>query len=138
MKRGSIPYVSASASNNGITDYVDKPNREANMISLAYDGSVGSAFYQNTPWFASEKIVSLELKDYSLNRYVAMFLCRVIHNQKDKYNYAYKWSVGIRMMRSKILLPITADGQPDYAFMEQYIKAVMFRKYKKYLEYAQN
>lgn len=55
MKRGSIPYVSASASNNGITDYVDKPNREANMISLAYDGSVGSAFYQNTPWFACEK-----------------------------------------------------------------------------------
>lgn len=80
----------------------------------------------------------MELKDYSLNRYIAMFLCRVIHIQKDKYNYAYKWSVGIRMMRSKILLPITNDGSPDYAFMEQHIKAVMFRKYKKYLEYAQN
>ena len=55
MNHGNIPYVSASASNNGITDYVDRPNRAANMISLAYDGSVGSAFYQNTPWFASEK-----------------------------------------------------------------------------------
>lgn len=122
MKHGNIPYVSASASNNGITDYVDKPNRAANMISLAYDGSVGSAFYQNTPWFASEKIVSLELKNYTLTRYIAMFLCRVIHNQKDKYNYAYKWSVGIRMMRSKILVPVTDEGKPDYDFMGQYIK----------------
>lgn len=138
MKRGNIPYVSASASNNGITDYVDKPNREANMISLAYDGSVGSAFYQNTPWFASEKIVSLELKDYTLNRYIAMFLCRVIHNQKDKYNYAYKWSVGIRMMRSKILVPITDDGQPDYVFMEQYIKEREDKFKQKYIDFIGN
>ncbi len=135
MKRGNIPYVSASASNNGITDYVDKPNRAANMISLAYDGSVGSAFYQNTPWFASEKIVSIELKDQPLNRYIAMFLCRVIHNQKDKYNYAYKWSVGIRMMRSKILVPITDDGQPDYAFMEQYIREREDKLKQKYIDF---
>lgn len=136
MNHGNIPYVSASASNNGITDYVDKPNRAANMISLAYDGSVGSAFYQNTPWFASEKIVSLELKDYTLNRYIAMFLCRVIHNQKDKYNYAYKWSVGIRMMRSKILVPITDGENPDYAFMEQYIKEREYKFIQKYRDFV--
>ncbi|MBR2042869.1 MAG: restriction endonuclease subunit S [Clostridia bacterium] len=136
MKRGNIPYVSASASNNGITDYVDKPNRATNMISLAYDGSVGFAFYQNTPWFASEKIVSIELKDQPLNRYIAMFLCRAIHSQKDKYNYAYKWSVGIRMMRSKILVPITDDGSPDYAFMEQYIREREDKFIQKYRDFA--
>lgn len=27
------------------------------------------------------------------------------------------------------------DGQPDYAYTEQYVKAVMYRKYKKYNKY---
>lgn len=34
-----------------------------------------------------------------------------------------------------ILLPITDDGKPDYEYMEQYVKALMYRKYKSYLEY---
>ena len=37
--------------------------------------------------------------------------------------------------RERILLPITDDGNPDYDYMEQYIKVIMFGKYKKYLEY---
>ena len=39
--------------------------------------------------------------------------------------------------REKILLPITDEGTPDYEYMEQYIKSIIFGKYKKYLEYAQ-
>ena len=124
MQRGDIPYVSASANNNGVSDFTIEANRQANMISLAYDGSVGSTFYQNTPWFASEKIVSLELKNHELNEFIALFLCRLIHNQKYKYSYGYKWSVGLRMNRGKILLPVTDDGAPDFAYMENYVRFV--------------
>ena len=136
MKRGDIPYISASAINNGISDYTIIANREANMISLAYDGSIGSTFYQNTPWFASEKIVSLKLKNHKLNRYIALFLCKTINHQKNKYNYAYKWSVGIRMNRGKILLPVNDSGEPDYLFMENYMRQIeenLLKLYQKYV-----
>jgi len=63
-----------------------------------------------------------------------LFITNQITQQKDKYNYGYKMGTG-RLKRQRIMLPITDDGQPDYEYMEQYIKAVIFGKYKKYLEY---
>ena len=138
MQRGDIPYVSASANNNGVSDFTAKANRQANMISLAYDGSIGSAFYQNTPWFASEKIVSLELKNHELNEYIALFICRLLNKQKDKYSYGYKWSVGRRMNRGKILLPVTDDGLPDYEFMAAYIQAIEERILQSYRQFVQS
>ena len=136
MKKGSIPYVSASAVNNGISDYCNSSNRGSNMISLAYDGSIGATFYQSTKWFASEKIVSIELKERELNREIALFLCRVISHQRHKYSYGYKWSVGIRMMRGKIMIPVNCHGEPDYDFMEAYIREREEFKRKQYIQYT--
>lgn len=136
MEKGDIPYVSASASNNGVSDYINKYNRDANMLSLAYDGSIGATFWHSTKWFASEKVVSLGLKNREMNRYIALFLCQVISRQKEKYNYGYKWSVGIRMMRGRILLPTDENGIPDYDFMEQYIRErerQLIQKYKLFI-----
>ena len=137
MQRGNIPYVSASAVNNGVSDFTDKPNRRPNMISLAYDGSIGSAFYQNTPWFASEKIVSLELKNHELNECIALFLCRLINRQKDKYSYGYKWSVGLRMNRGKILLPVDDSGAPDFNYMEAFVRFAEEKILQRYRDFVQ-
>lgn len=136
MNKGAYPYISATAMNNGISDYIDRYNRDSHSISLAYDGSIGSTFYQGTKWFASEKIVSIELKDRAMNRYIGLFLCQVIAHQKSKYSYGYKWSVGIRMMRGKILLPTNSDGTPDYDFMEEYIKEREKVMRETYIEFA--
>ena len=34
------------------------------------------------------------------------------------------------------MLPITQNGQPDYFFMENYIKNIDYKKRKKYLDYV--
>ena len=39
------------------------------------------------------------------------------------------------MIHSKIMLPVNDAGDPDYAYMEQYAKNMMLRKYKQYLGY---
>lgn len=137
MESGTIPYVSASATNNGISAYTKNANRDGNMLSLAYDGSVGATFYHESPWFASEKIVSIELLERSFNRELALFFARVIEHQKNKYNYGYKWSVGIRMMRGKIMVPVDANGNPDYEFMEHYISQRETHKQAEYFRHCQ-
>ena len=38
----------------------------------------------------------------------------------------------------QIILPATQQNQPDYKFMENYIKNKMFLKYDKYLQYIKN
>lgn len=136
LQAGIYPYVSASANNNGITDRINRKNRPKNQISIAYDGSTGSAFFHDYEWFASEKVVSVDLKNWKLNRYIANFLIQAITKQKEKFGYGYKWSVGIRMNRSKIVLPIDGEGNPDYAFMEAYMKDIekkMLDKYRQFI-----
>lgn len=40
-----------------------------------------------------------------------------------------------RIKRQKILLPIDKKGQPDYDYMENFIKKLEYEKLTKYLEF---
>lgn len=51
----------------------------------------------------------------------ALFICTLIRLEKYRFNYGRKWHLE-RMRESIIKLPVTANGAPDWAFMERYIK----------------
>lgn len=126
---GNVPYVSASSTNNGVTAYVATKNQDGNAITLAYDGSVGEAFYQPISFLASEKIAILRIHHQwgkLLNQYIAMFLIALIRKEKYRYNYGLKWSVNSRMLSSSIKLPVKSNGSPDFDFMENYIKSLPY------------
>ena len=42
------------------------------------------------------------------------------------------------MVKSSILLPVNEDFQPDYNYMDQYIRNMLIKKYKQYLTYLKN
>lgn len=123
---GDIPYASASSHNNGISAYTNLKNREGNCIVVNYDGSIGDAFYQSGPFFASEKVVTLTLKGRMLNKYIAMFLIPLIKAERFRFSYGSKWTVNKRMPNSVMRLPAKADGTPDFDFMEQYIRSLPY------------
>ena len=126
MLPGKYPYISATSRNNGISSYVDVYNRNGNVIVVNYDGSIGEAFYQEGPFFASEKVATIKLKDYELNQYIAFFIITLIKKEKFRFNYGLKWSINKRMKKSIIKLPVTSSGQIDFPFMEEYIKSLSF------------
>lgn len=129
LHKGEFPYVSASANNNGITSYVSIKNQEENAITLAYDGSIGEAFYQPQPFLASEKIAVLRIHKKwgkTLTPAVAIFLITLIRQEKFRYNYGLKWSVNSRLLSSIIKLPVKLDGTPDWTYMENYINTLPF------------
>jgi hypothetical protein len=126
MELGNIPYISATSKNNGVSGYVRFANSEGNIITLNYDGSIGEAFYHDAPVFISEKVAALSLKDYVLNKYVAMFLIALIRLEKFRFNYGIKWSINSRMKKSVINLPVNEQGFADYDFMEKYIKSLRY------------
>ena len=126
LKRGDIPYISATSDNNGVSYYVKSANNTGNKITLSYDGTIGEAFCQKRDFFASEKVAVLELKKKVLNPYLAMFLIAVIRVLKFRYNYGFKWSIDSRMKKTQIKLPIDNNGDPDWQFMEDYIKSLPY------------
>lgn len=128
MASGDVPYVSTSQENNGITAYVAESNRRGNLITLAYDGSIGACFYQEDDFFASEKIVTIDTVQYPLNIYIALFLIPILKLESEMYSYGgRKWTVEKQLKETIIQLPIDKKTQePDYKFMEDYIKSLPF------------
>lgn len=127
MVPGDIPYISTTSENNGITTYVSESNRHGNMITLAYDGSIGSCFYQEKDFFASEKIVTITTKQYPMNKYLAFFIIPILKHEATMYAYGgRKWTVKKQLKKTKLKLPIDETGKPDYEFMESYIKSLVF------------
>jgi hypothetical protein len=89
-----------------------------------YDGSVGEAFYQPIPYFALDTENILYPK-FKLNKEIGLFLVTIIRKEKDKFNYGRKWNLE-RMKQSTIKLPTTPSGEPDFEFMENYIKSLPY------------
>lgn len=126
MLPGSVPYVGASDTGNGVTARIGQaPIHEGGTISVSYNGSVAEAFYQPEPYWATDDVNVLYPKGFKLTPETALFICTVIRLEKYRFNYGRKWHLE-RMREAVIKLPVTADGTPDWAFMEQYIKTLPY------------
>lgn len=131
MEKGKIPYISASGNNNGVIGYVntDKDIFEPNAITVPIVGnSVAIAGYQDKEFVLSNNAIALYSKYRDFNKYHAMFIIPILRLEKFRYGYGRKWGLG-RMEKSVIKLPATPEGEPDYQFMEDYIKTLPYSKY---------
>lgn len=131
---GDRPFIGASDSNNGVTGFVSNKNSsiDRQVLGVNYNGSVCEAFYHPYECIFSDDVKRFHLKKSGDNEAVLLFIGMVIHKQKSKYEYAYKFNEQ-RMKRQIIMLPIDDIGNPDYAYMEQYAKNMMLKKYQQYL-----
>ena len=127
-KDGSVPYVSSTQFNNGVSSYVQSDTvQNENTITVARNGSVGSTFYHSYNYCASPDDVRIFSPKFNLNKYIGIFLCVLI--EKEKYRFAYGRKFGTKRMKiSKIKLPITTNGTPNWQFMEDFIKSLNYSK----------
>ena len=70
------------------------------------------------------------------NKYVSIFISMCITNQRAKYGYGYKMGTG-RLKRQKILLPIDANNQPNWNYMETYMQNLEQRQILEYLRHIE-
>ena len=93
---------------------------------MNYNGSVGEAFYQPEPFCASDDVNVLYPKDdWTLNRFLGLFLVTVIGVNKYRFSYGRKWTLE-KMRETLIALPTTTGGEPDWEFMENYVKSLRY------------
>lgn len=119
---GNIPYVSSSAMNNGVDAFIGNDGhirKYENCITLANSGSVGTAFYHCYEFIASDHVTALQSS--KLNKYSYLFVATMVSRLQGKYSFNREIN-DLRINREKVLLPVDDEGQPDYGFMEQYIR----------------
>lgn len=131
LNENGIPFISATENNNGITNYVVSDGTKifpAKSITVSNDGSVGNAFYQEKEFTCSHSVNVIRIHPKykkGLNQYIALFLIPLIQKEKYRFSYGFKWRIE-RMKESKIKLPVDKNGDPDWQFMEDYIKSLPY------------
>lgn len=125
MIKGDLPFIGATDSNNGVTNWVGNINDsiDKNVIGVNYNGSVCEAFYHPYDCIFSDDVKRLHLRSGDKSKYVALFLKTCIVSQKKVFGYGYKFN-GERMSRHCIVLPVTDKGIPDWDFMDKYMRLV--------------
>ncbi len=136
MKEGNCPFIGATDSNNGITEFVSNTNSsiDQNVLGVNYNGSVVENFYHPYKAIFSDDVKRLHLLNFNDNKYVLLFMKSAILKQQIKYQYGYKFN-SERMRKQKIMLPVDENDCPDYAYMEAYMKAVEKRLLTRYRAY---
>lgn len=143
QEEGNNNYIGAIDSNNGVANHIgQRPIHEGNTISLSYNGSVGEAFYQPEPYWATDDVNALYPKYERFNVFIGLFIVAVIRQEKYRFSYGRKWTLE-NMKTSELCLPIqfNTDGTPvidkafkysdlgyipDWKFMENYIKSLPY------------
>ncbi len=125
QRPGTTRVVTSSAFNNGTTKWLDiEPIFPAGSITVARNGSIGVAHYQAEPYFASDD-VHVFIPRAPLDPYAALFICTIIRQEQFRYMYGRKWSLE-RMKETVVALPHRSTGEPDWAWMAQYIKGLSY------------
>lgn len=124
MKDGATNFIGSSSFNNGITAHIgNKENiHNGNLITVAYNGSVGETFYQESEFIASDDVNVLYPK-FEMNSYIAKFFCPIIKTVGKSFAFIDKWKKE-DMEATYISLPTTSTGEPDYDYMEKYMRKV--------------
>ena len=119
-----IPLVSATTTNNGISGYYKKtPNLKVITKNKITWGKQCPYFcYQTTDFITGQGTYYLDVS--ALSFYTNLFICSVLNNEiSQKYGYN-NCLIGKKLSEEIILLPITAEGSPDWQFMEDYMKEI--------------
>lgn len=132
---GEIPYISSTALNNGVDNFIgntEKVRKSDNDLTLANSGSVGACFYHNYEYIASDHVTSLKLPNGSDTVY--KFISVILGRLEEKYSFNREIN-DTRIKREKILLPIDKDGNPNWFYMENFIKNIEQKQIKNVLQY---
>ncbi|MDE0471463.1 MAG: restriction endonuclease subunit S [Ekhidna sp.] len=119
---GGFSYVTTQSTNNGVEGFYDFSTEEGNVLTV--DSAVlGYCSYQELNFSASDHVEKL-IPKFDMNEYVAMFLVTIINLERYRYNYGRKCSQA-RMKEINIKLP-SKNSEPDFEFMEDYIKTLPY------------
>lgn len=127
---GDIAYISSTKINNGIDNYITPPDYMtvySNAMTINNSGSVGYVFYHTYDFVCSDHctVISIRDKSVTLNSFIAIFLKPIIEAIRPKYNFAREIS-DARLNKERISLPVDSKGNPDWNYMENYIKSLPY------------
>ena len=132
---GPKPYISSTSENNGVDAFIGNETgvrKFEDVLTLANSGSVGSTFYQQFEFVASDHVTAL--KSENADKYAYLFLSTVVKRLEEKYSFNREIN-DTRIKREKLILPVDKEGNPNFQYMSDFVKKLELDKVQEVLEY---
>ena len=136
-ENGKIPYISTSSNNNGLNNFINTKENISNKNCISIDPIGGKAFFHEYDFVGrggAGSAINL-LYNEQLNKYSALFVCKIIENNAiDKASYGIQLN-GNRLKNLKIILPIDKNGNPHWEYMSKFIQNLEVKSIKNIVQY---
>lgn len=121
-ENGQFAYITRKEQNNGLDGFIDYAQDFLNVDYpvITIGNETAEPFVQCYPFFTGTKVNILKSKQ-QVSAYVLVFIATSLKQHKSKYSYSFTIN-STRLKKQVIMLPKTIDGQPDWQFMEDFIK----------------
>ena len=132
--KGDLPFVTAGEADTGISAYIGNEVEIFSKNTTTID-MFGSAKYRNYDYGADDHVAVVHTE--KLPKHAAVFVTAAVHkaSHTGKFDYSNNFYAS-DADELNIMLPVTPDDSPDYAFMETFISAVQKLVIKDVVLYA--
>ena len=120
-----INYITRTNSNNGCKSIVLNENylgiEKGNAITIG--DTTATIYYQSLPFICGDHMVIIRAP--WLNIYTGTFIVSILKKEAYRYNYGRAFIIE-KIKKTLIKLPVDNSGNPDWQFMEDYIKSLPY------------
>jgi restriction endonuclease S subunit len=122
----NVNVITSSKFNNSVDGFYHTSNCSGN--TLVCGGEAGAMFttYQNDHCWVMDRSRIIKSRDsIPMNKYLGLFLATIF--SKNQYKYSYGRTPNPKEIENTIIkLPVCKNGNPDWQFMENYIKSLPY------------
>ena len=120
-----IPYIVRSKYNNGMKYRVE--NKEEYILNpggtISFGAENATFFYQAEEFISGRDMYYIDTR--SLSKNCALFIITCLQRITDKYSYNY--GLFPKLLKEEVIkLPVTKEEQPDWNYMESFIKSLPY------------
>ncbi len=138
LENGATPLISAGINNNGVTGFIKNGDGKSQLFkkNLISVDMFGQAFTHSYEFYAvSHGRINILLPKFNTNGLINQFIINSINlSVKNKFSYNVMCS-SERLLECKLLLPTDSKGNPNWEFMENYIKQEQNKQSEKIKKY---
>ncbi|MFH1188063.1 MAG: restriction endonuclease subunit S, partial [bacterium] len=122
----NIPLIAASSENNGVVDFISQlgfiSDKKVFEKKITID-MFWNVFYHDYKYFSDDNVHTL-VPQFKTNKYISLFIVSILRKLNYKYSFGRQSRIN-RIEKEEIKLPVK-NNQPDWEFMEKYIKSLPY------------
>lgn len=126
-KEGDMPLVTAGYINQGVTEYINRSGKIIYNDVITID-MFGNSFFRDYSFVCDDNILVFKMKG-NLHKECILFVVALLNSYSQRFGNRYNYDNQFRennFQKEIIKLPVNSDGNPDWQFMEDYIKSLPY------------